>query len=87
MSEAEKKASPWPWILVPVAAVSLFFVLRECRSHLPPATHTTAPVTESSEAGKAAPAEPASADAAPATAPGSDQPAAAAAPETPPAPQ
>ena len=45
MSEAEKKASPWPWILVPVAAVSLFFVLRECRSHLPPATHTTAPVT------------------------------------------
>ncbi len=37
MSEAEKKGSPWPWILVPVAAVSLFFVLRECRQSLPPA--------------------------------------------------
>ena len=37
MSEVEKKGSPWPWILVPVAAVSLFFVLRECRQSLPPA--------------------------------------------------
>ena len=37
MSEPEKKGSPWPWILVPVAAVSLFFVLRECRQSLPPA--------------------------------------------------
>ena len=37
MSEPEKKGSPWPWILVPVAAVSLFFVLRECRQNLPPA--------------------------------------------------
>ena len=37
MSEPEKKGSPWPWILVPVAAISLFFVLRECRQNLPPA--------------------------------------------------
>ena len=37
MSEPEKKGSPWPWILVPVAAVSMFFVLRECRQKLPPA--------------------------------------------------
>ena len=37
MIEAEKKGSPWPWILVPVAAVTLFFVLRECRQSLPPA--------------------------------------------------
>ena len=37
MSEADKKGSPWPWFLVPIAAVSLFFVLRECRQNLPPA--------------------------------------------------
>lgn len=37
MSELEKKASHWPWILVPVAAVTLFFVLRECRQNIPPA--------------------------------------------------
>jgi hypothetical protein len=37
MSEPEKRGSPWPWILVPIAAVSLFFVLRECRQSLPPA--------------------------------------------------
>jgi len=37
MSEPEKKGSPWPWILVPVAAVSLFFVLRQCRQNIPPA--------------------------------------------------
>lgn len=37
MSEPEKKGSPWPWILVPVGAISLFFVLRECRQNLPPA--------------------------------------------------
>jgi hypothetical protein len=51
MSEPEKKGSPWPWILVPVAAVSLFFVLRECRQNLPPAE--TAP-----EHAAAAPASP-----------------------------
>jgi hypothetical protein len=37
MSEAEKKGSTWPWILVPVGAVVLFFVLRYCQQHLPPA--------------------------------------------------
>jgi hypothetical protein len=42
MSEPEKKGSPWPWILVPVAAFSLFFVLRECRQNLPPAEHAPA---------------------------------------------
>jgi hypothetical protein len=83
MSEAEKKGSPWPWFLVPIAAVSLFFVLRECRSHLPPASH--APATAPADAATTVPAEPAPADAAPATAP--EDPAAAAAPETPPAPQ
>jgi hypothetical protein len=42
MSEPEKKGSPWPWILVPIAAFSLFFVLRECRQSLPPAAHAPA---------------------------------------------
>jgi hypothetical protein len=41
MSEAEKKGSPWPWILVPVAAISLFFVLRQCRQNLPPHEQAT----------------------------------------------
>ena len=39
MSETEKKGSPWPWILVPIAAFTLFFVLRECQHRLPPAEH------------------------------------------------
>ena len=39
MSEPEKKGSAWPWFLVPVAAISLFFVLRQCRQNLPPAEH------------------------------------------------
>jgi len=44
MSEPEKKGSPWPWILVPIAAIIMFFVLRECRQNLPPAPdHATAP--------------------------------------------
>jgi hypothetical protein len=42
MSETEKKSSTWPWIAVPVAAVSVFFLLRECQHRLPPA-ETTAP--------------------------------------------
>ena len=72
MSEPEKKGSPWPWFLVPVAAVSLFFVLRECRQNLPPAT--TAPEAEApvpAAPGTAAPAEskPAEPDAAPASTP------------------
>jgi hypothetical protein len=37
MSEAEKKGSKWPWILVPVGAVGLFFILRECQQRLPAA--------------------------------------------------
>lgn len=40
MSETEKKGSPWPWILVPVAAFTLFFVLRECQQRLPPAANS-----------------------------------------------
>jgi hypothetical protein len=44
MSEGEKsdfksdykKGSKWPWILVPVGAVSLFFILRYCQQHMPP---------------------------------------------------
>ena len=65
MSEGEKKASPWPWFLVPIAAVSLFFVLRECRSHLPPAIHA-APAAAPAAPDTASPAEPAPADTAPA---------------------
>jgi hypothetical protein len=52
MSEAEKKGSKWPWILVPVGAISLFFILRYCQQHVPPAA---SPSAES-----APPAEPAS---------------------------
>jgi hypothetical protein len=37
MSEAEKKGSKWPWILVPVGAVGLFFILRECQQRIPAA--------------------------------------------------
>ncbi|HEX6638087.1 MAG TPA: hypothetical protein VF033_10565 [Steroidobacteraceae bacterium] len=49
MSEAEKKGSKWPWILVPVGAISLFFILRYCQQHVPPAGHPA----------EATPAEPA----------------------------
>ena len=55
MSEPEKKGSPWPWILVPVAAVSMFFVLRECRQKLPPAPDHSAATAPSAEAIPAAP--------------------------------
>jgi hypothetical protein len=41
MSESERKGSAWPWIAVPIAAVSLFFVLRECQHRLPPAEHAS----------------------------------------------
>jgi hypothetical protein len=59
MSEPEKKGSPWPWILVPVAAVSLFFVLRECRQSLPPANTVTEPeVTVPATPGTPAPQDP-----------------------------
>jgi hypothetical protein len=65
MSEPEKKGSPWPWILVPVAAISLFFVLRECRQKLPPAPNhapapaaTVPPAPDSPAPVDATPAEP-----------------------------
>jgi hypothetical protein len=35
MSDTEKKGSVWPWILVPLAAVTVFVVLREYRSRFP----------------------------------------------------
>jgi len=70
MSETEKKGSPWPWILVPVAAISLFFVLRQCRQNLPPA--------ESVEAEATIPAVPDAPE------PAVSQPAQPAQPETPP---
>ena len=66
MSEAEKKGSPWPWFLVPIAAVSLFFVLRECRSHLPPAGHAADPAAEPAQPAQP---EPPAATAAPETPP------------------
>ena len=72
MSEPEKKGSPWPWILVPVAAVSLFFVLRQCRQSLPPAETASEPaVTIPATPGAPAPADPqpAGPEAAPATIP------------------
>ena len=71
MSEPEKKGSPWPWILVPVAAISLFFVLSECRQNLPPAPdHSAATaVPASPDSPPAADANPADAAAAPAPGP------------------
>jgi hypothetical protein len=47
MSEPEKKGSPWPWILVPIAAVSLFFGLRQCRQSIPPSDNAAAPAVGS----------------------------------------
>ncbi|MEJ0085977.1 MAG: hypothetical protein WDO72_09855 [Pseudomonadota bacterium] len=71
MSEPEKKGSPWPWILVPIAAFGLFFVLRQCRQSIPPANHAPAPAvsapsTTDVPASEPSPAEP---DTAPASAP------------------
>ena len=51
MSEAEKKSSKWPWILVPVGAIGLFFILRYCQQHVPPAP-------QPAPADSAAPAQP-----------------------------
>jgi hypothetical protein len=52
MSEAEKKGSKWPWILVPVGAFSLFFALRYCQNRIPPPeprpAHETTPVAPAS---------------------------------------
>lgn len=52
MSEVEKRGSKWPWILVPLGAVALFFILRYCQQHLPPAGPQQTPA-------ESAPAEPA----------------------------
>lgn len=71
MSEPEKKGSPWPWILVPVAAFILFFALRQCRQSIPPADHAPAP-TVSAPATPDVPAPeptPAESETAPAPAP------------------
>jgi hypothetical protein len=70
MSEPEKKGSPWPWILVPVAAISLFFVLRECRQNLPPAPDHGAAATLPAAPDSPAPGDPKPADAEAAPAPG-----------------
>lgn len=67
MSESEKKGSAWPWIAVPVAAVSLFFVLRECQHRLPPAERAASPAPAATPELPAA--APAPADAAPAPTP------------------
>ena len=55
MSEGDKsdnkKGSKWPWILVPVGAVSLFFILRYCQQHMPPpeaAVETATPAAPAS---------------------------------------
>src|SRR5262245_13085517 len=71
MSEPEKKGSPWPWILVPIAAISMFFVLRECRQNLPPAPdHMPAPAAGvPSDTKPAAPEPPPAEESAPATEP------------------
>jgi hypothetical protein len=50
-SDKSRKGSKWPWILVPVGAISLFFVLRYCQQHVPPA--------ELHQPADATPAEPA----------------------------
>ena len=56
MSEAEKidnkKGSKWPWILVPVGAISLFFVLRYCQRHVPPAEHQPVEATPAAPASR-----------------------------------
>jgi hypothetical protein len=45
MSEPEKKGSIWPWIIVPLGAFSVFFVLRECQHRIPPADHAAPAAT------------------------------------------
>ena len=56
MSESDKKGSAWPWIAVPLCAIVLFFVLRECQHRLPPAEHApAAPAAETAPAPAPAP--------------------------------
>lgn len=56
MSEPEKKGSTWPWIAVPLAAVIVFFALRECQHRLPPAEHAPAAAVSPETAPAPAPA-------------------------------
>jgi hypothetical protein len=67
MSESEKKGSTWPWIAVPLAAVIVFFALRECQHRLPPAEH--APATTAAPDVPSPEPKPAEAETAPAPAP------------------
>ena len=53
MSEPEKKGSIWPWIIVPLGAFSVFFLLRECQHRLPP-TGQAAPAAATAPASAAA---------------------------------
>jgi len=71
MSEPDKKGATWPWIVVPIAAISLFFALRYCQRNLPPAEQAeTAAVTVPAPAETPAPTAPNSEpSAAPAPAP------------------
>jgi hypothetical protein len=71
MSEPEKKGSPWPWILVPLGAISLFFVLRQCRQSIPPADHAPSPavIAPATADTPAVDLKPAAPDTAPAPAP------------------
>jgi len=73
MSESDKKGSAWPWIAVPLCAIVLFFVLRECQHRLPPAEHAPGvsaadPATHDAPVAESDPATPA-AETAPAPAP------------------
>jgi hypothetical protein len=64
MSDTEKKGSVWPWILVPLAAVTVFVVLREYRSRFPSpeaSSEAAVPVAPPAPA-EPAPAEPAAAE-------------------------
>ena len=69
MSETEKKGSTWPWIAVPVAAVVVFFALRECQHRLPPAEHAPATTEPAAPETPAPEPKPAEAEATPAPAP------------------
>jgi hypothetical protein len=69
MSETEKKGSTWPWIAVPVAAVIVFFALRECQHRLPPAEQAPASTTPATPETPAPGPEPAEAEATSALAP------------------
>ena len=69
MSESEKKGSAWPWIAVPLSAIVLFFVLRECQHRLPPAEHAPAPAASTPAAPDTPASDPKPAEADPAATP------------------